>query len=169
MSFLLFILFCSWLGWASCSTGGLHELKHLNPDYAHPNRHVAYLVSKINWSESSGFWDSFHVESCSAYMSNWEKAERCVRARLSCELTAPTETDAFGTRPDVSSAVFRECWQSRRPPQGPVEWIRLSRGLFRGASVYLILRLMGADSDPDWDERNAWLANPLVDWMERAQ
>lgn len=64
------------------STGSLHELRQFNLDYVHPDRNVAYLISKINLRESNGFWDDYHVKQCSAHMPHWVIEKRCVEVRI---------------------------------------------------------------------------------------
>ena len=173
---IILIIFLIWVLWASFSTGGLYELKQINPEYAHPNKGVPYLLSKLNYSNSSGFWDSYHVEQCSLYMPNWTKAERCVRERISCEYTAPKVKNAFGNgeHSDIFSEEFRSCWADKRPFIGPVEWMRASRSLFRIGIVAGSMWLTGGwdkkgDEASRWMEENNGWAKPLMAWMENGQ
>ena len=54
MRYVIFI-FLIWALWASLSTGGLYELKQINPKFPHPNKSVPYLLSELDYSASSGF------------------------------------------------------------------------------------------------------------------
>jgi hypothetical protein len=162
-----------WTPWASCSDGGLHQLKQINPNYDHPNKSVAFLLSISEYSADS--WDWYHVELCSISMPNWEKAERCVRARQACEVFAPFKTDLFGTKRDINSDKFYSCFQERRPFIGPMELLHGSRILWR-AGVALVATLVTGGFDAtkgsgttEWEEENRWWSEPLSNWMEEGQ
>jgi hypothetical protein len=168
MPALIFLAFLVWVLWASFSSGGLYELKQINPEYPHPNKNVAYLVSKLQYS-ASGYWDNVHVENCSLHMPNWEKAERCVRARISCELGAPKGEGLDGKSADIFSNKFRACWDDRRPSLGPMEWVRFSRGALRSGIIIGGMWLtegLGGEGE-SWDEENRWWAEPLLGWFEK--
>lgn len=160
-------VFLIWALWASLSTGGLYELKQINPGYAHPNKSVPYLVSKLNYSASSGFWDSYHVEQCWGYMPNWAKAETCVRERISCESVSPPMKDSPRLKRDVFSKEFESCWDQHRPFLGPSEWLRFSRFIWRAGIALGPMWLTGASTGGDnWHARHGWWAEPMIAWTE---
>lgn len=173
---IFLVILIPWLIWASFSTGGLYELKQINPKYEHPNKHVAYLVSILNYSESSGLWDSDHVEFCSLYMPNWKKAEECVKNRLYCELKAPTKKDIFSDKrdPDILSDEYRKCWDERRLYLGVMEYLRVSRALFRyGLLLFGVWITGGAETenheDDKWMKKNKYWAEPLEAWANKGR
>lgn len=88
---IILCLIVVWVLWASFSRSGLYTLKQINPDYQVENKHLAYLISKFVYSDTHGFWDRYFVESCSLYMPNWEKAQECVDARITCQSVAPRD------------------------------------------------------------------------------
>jgi hypothetical protein len=170
----LIIIFLFWALWASFSTGGLYELKQINPEYAHPNKSVPYLLSKLSYSKSNGFWDSYHVEGCSWYMPNWAKAEQCVRVRISCESKSPKKKDSFGEHADIFSKEFRSCWTDNRPFMGPVEWMRTSRTFLRIGVISGSLWLTGGwdkkgEEASKWEAKNIFWAKPLMAWAEKGE
>jgi hypothetical protein len=169
----IFFLFLVWAGWVSLSTGGLYELRQFNPDYAHPNRNAAYLISKVNYSEDNGMWDFYHVEQCSQHMPNWEKAKRCVEARVSCELKSPKTKDAVGFKDerDIFSEIFASCLKNKKPSLGPMELLRLSRTLWRGGVFFGSIWLTGGFSlkgkeDEVWRAKNDGWVKPLRAWFK---
>ena len=173
--FILLLLI--WVLWASFSTGGLYELKQINPEYDHPNKSVAFLTSKLDHSKSNEYWSKYHVEQCSLYMPNWAKTESCVRGRLSCEYTLPQEKDPFGngTHGDIFSEKFRSCWSNNRPFTGPVEWARLSRGLWRaGIGMGAVWLSGGFDKKSveelsKWENENKGWTKLVTAWVEKGR
>lgn len=171
----LIVTFLVWMLWASFSTGGLSELKQINPEYAHPNKSVAFLMSKLKYSESNGYWDNYHVEQCSLYMPDWLKSEQCVRERISCEDKLPQENDLFGngTHGDVFSDEFRMCWLEARPFFGPIQWLRGSRVFMRFGVASGFAWLAGGfskkgDDYDDWENKHKGWLKPLMRWAEDA-
>jgi hypothetical protein len=159
--------------WASFSSGGLHELRQINPQYAHPNKSVAYLLSKLHYSPSNGYWDSYHVGQCSLYMPNWTKAERCVRARIMCESKLPQQKDTFGNgeHGDVFADAFRKCWLDTRPFMGPAEWLRASRGLWRVGVFLGAVWITGGggrqvEDASKWGNKNLRWLTLLEEWVQ---
>jgi len=176
MRYVILLIFIVWALWASISTGGLYELKQINPEYAHPNKSVPYLISKLNYSESNGFWDNYHVEQCSLYMPDWTKAEICVKERLSCEYLSPQEPDLFGKgkHGDIFSEQFRSCWSENRPPTWPTEWMRASRSLWRIGVVAIGMWITGGwdikgEEATKWEEKNKGWAKPLMAWVKQGE
>ncbi len=172
MRYTILAIFLVWAGWASFSSGGLYELKQMNPEYPHPKKSLPYLLSKLGYGESNGFWDSYHVENCSFYMPNWNKAERCVRRRISCEFDAPKEKYSSGARADIFSEEFRSCWKDNRPFRGPVWWLRASRSLWRGGILAASMWLTGGwdakgDAALKWDDDNKGWVKPVFAWVEQ--
>lgn len=174
MRYIFLIIVLVWALWASFSTGGLYELKQINPQYAHPNKSVANLLSKLSYSKMNGYWDNYHVEQCSLYMPNWSKAETCVRERISCEYEAPQEKDLFGDgeHGDVFSEEFRSCWLDNRPFVGPVEWLRASRVLLRAGVVAGGVWLTGGwdkkgEEASQWEDENESWAKPFMAWADK--
>jgi len=175
MRYVILLIFIIWALWASFSTGGLTELKQLNPQYAHPNKSVPYLIGKLNCSKSSGFWDSSHVEQCSWYMPNWAKAERCVRERINCELKSPKKKDSFGEYyGDIFSAEFMSCWKDKKPFMGPMEWLRASRSAWRFGILMSAVWLKGGwdttgAEAQKWETENKGWLKPLDAWMVKGE
>ena len=176
MRYVILIIFLIWVLWASFSTGGLYELKQINPQYPHPNKSVPYLLSKLNYSESTGYWDKYHVEQCSLYMPDWTKAERCVSARIACEDQTPQQKDPFGngTHGDVFSEKFHTCWSENRPFMGPFEWLHASRELLRiGIPIGGMWLTGGLDKNGEeaskWENKNLGWVKPLMEWAERGE
>lgn len=164
---VLLIVFLIWALWASLSTGGLYELKQINPGYAHPNKSVPYLVSKLNYSTSNGFWDSYHVKQCQMYMPSWAKAEGCVQERILCESVSPQEKDFPLRGRDVFSKEFESCWDEHRPFIGPSEWLRGSRLIWRFGIGMGAMWLTGASTGGDkWEAKHGWWAKPMMAWAE---
>jgi hypothetical protein len=173
MRYFILIIFLIWVLWASLSTGGLYELKQINPQYPHPNKSVPYLLSKLSYSQATGFWDHYHVEQCSLYMPDWTKAEECVRARIACESKLP-QKKRFGneTYGDVFSEEFRLCWSDNRPFMGPAEWLRTSRMFWRVGVVTASSWVMGGwdkkgDEALKWEQKNKGWIKPLMAWAEK--
>ena len=174
MRYVLLIIFLIWVLWASLSDGGLYKLQQINPEYAHPNKSVSYLLSKLSYSESSGYWDNYHVDQCSLYMPNWTKTEKCIRERISCEYISPQEKDLFGDgeHGDIFSEEFRSCWSDNRPFLGPAEWLRISRALLRLGVVVGGFWLSGGwnkkgEESEKWEKENKGWAKPLLAWAEK--
>ncbi|MBI1733244.1 MAG: hypothetical protein HYR49_10840 [Gammaproteobacteria bacterium] len=172
---VILIIFLIWGLWASISMGGLYKLRQMNAEFDYPNKSVPFLLSKLSYSQSNGYWDSYHVEQCSLYMPNWTKAERCVTARLSCEYVATQKKNLLkdGEHADIFSDEFHSCWLENRPLFGPVEWLRASRGLLRAAVVFGVTWLTGGwDKEGEealkWENNNKGWVRPLIEWMERA-
>lgn len=158
------LAFLIWVLWASVSTGGLYELKQINPKYAHPNKSVAYLVSKLDHSKSSWWLDPWHVEECSLYMPNWAKTENCVRERIHCEHMAPRVknwTGILATPGDTFSDEFRSCWSDNHPFFGPAEWLRASRVMFRIGVTSGVMWVTGSDN-------KGW-RRAFEEWLEKGQ
>lgn len=167
------LLIVIWVVWASISTGGLYELKQLNPDYVQSNRSIAYLVSKWNYSQANGHWDRYHVEQCSYYMPNWVKAEACVKARIACEYKSPREKDEFGEKANIFSKEFKSCISEEHPFFGPNEWLNASRALWRVVIVAGVVWIGGGFNKDNkdekavrWEKNNKWWAEPLLAWGE---
>jgi hypothetical protein len=172
MGYVILIIFLISAFWASFSTGGLYELKQINPNYPHPNKSVPYLLSKLSYSQSNGFWDSYHVQQCSFYMPDWTKAEQCVRERISCEQKSPKGRDFLREHGDIFSKEFSSCWEDNRPFMGPVEWLRASRTLLRVGVVTGSFWLTGGwdkkgEEASKWEERNKGWIKPLMEWAEK--
>lgn len=170
------ILIIGWILWASLSTSGLYELNQINPEYVSSDRSLAYLVSKWNYSLRNGFWDHYHVENCSLYMPDWINAEACVNARIFCESKAPLKTDASGTHADIFSKEFKSCFSEKRPTFGIIEWIRLSRSIYRIAIVSSAYWITGGFKNIDdshktdeWEKNNNWWAKPLLEWEKETE
>lgn len=168
----LFICFFIWLLWAALSEGGLHQLKQINPDYPQLDRSLAYLISQLHKGERDG-WSAKHVEYCAIYMPNWEKAEKCVETRKSCEYTSPYLKNDYFKRKDIFSDQFKECVERNRPAYGISEWSHAYRILFRIIITTIVFKLTRGDKHGqqavEWDENNKWWAQPLFDWMERGE
>jgi len=170
----IFVLFLIWAGWASFSTGGLYELKQFNPDYAHPNRNTAYLISKINFHESNGYWDNYHVEQCSFQMPDWAKAKKCVEARIACDRKSPKVDNSFGSKKikrDIFSDAFKSCWGNTRPSLGPMAWLRGSRASWRLGIVGGVAWLAGGfDADSrefdEWVAKNKGWTESIEAWLQ---
>lgn len=163
---IIFFLFFVWAGWASLSTGGLYELQQFNPDYVHPNKNVAYLISKISWDESSQYWDNYHVKHCSAHMPDWAKAKRCVEARIACDRLSPVVDNSvsFRIQRDIFSVAFSSCWKDTRPNIGPMALLRQSRALWRLGILSGLVWLTGG-FDAEGQEQEEWIADNR-DWGE---
>ncbi|NQV20114.1 MAG: hypothetical protein HQ511_01720 [Rhodospirillales bacterium] len=170
----IFLLFLVWVSWASFSTGGLYELKQFNPDYAHPNKSAAYLISKINDHESNGFWDDYHVKNCSFHMPNWARAEKCVRGRLFCDQLSPVVDKTYGPnkiRRDIFSDEFTSCWIKKRPSLGPMGWLHGSREMWRLGVLSGAVWLTGGfnakgQKYEEWLVRNKGWTELLDAWLQ---
>jgi len=150
------------------------SLKQINPEYAHPNKNVPYLIDHLTYSESRGFWDTHHMEQCSFYMPNWSKAENYVRERIYCETEAPRKADAFGDHADIFSDEFRSCFFDNRPFLGPIEWLRASRFLWRYGITLGVMWLAGGsdkkgEASSEWEENNKGWLNVMIAWAEKGQ
>ncbi len=172
--YLVIAVIVVWIIWASTSTGGLYELKQFNREYAHPNRSVAFLLTKRSFSESNGHWDNVHVDSCSLYMPNWKKAEKCVDRRISCESSAPQIKNLYdnGYHADIFSNEYRDCWSENRPFMGIAEWMRASRGLLRSSiALFGVWITGGMDTTggdvSEWEDDNKWWTTPVLEWSDR--
>jgi hypothetical protein len=182
MRYVILIIFLIWALWASYSTGALYELKQINPQYVHPNKSAAYLLSKLKSSESSGSMADLnvrsHLQTCSMYMPNWKKAESCVRVRISCEDKSPREKDPFRDEEygDISSKDFWSCWSDNRPFIGLVVWLRGSRQLWRigngMGSLLVAAGLTGywntgkcCEGYLNMEKENIWWTKPAEEWV----
>ena len=171
------LVFLVWVFWASCSTGGLAQLREKNPEYPDPNVHVAYLLSQLHADPVDGFWlSSQHVEDCSLYMPDWQEAENCVRIRFYCEMVdrrAPyLKREPYQKRAlrDSFSKEYRECFKEFGPTRGVYWYLHASRYGPRLAVGMMFLKLSGASQDDlDWDRRNKWWAEPIFRWMMDGQ
>ena len=164
-----------WMLWASLSEGGLYELRQINPEYAHPDKSVTFLISKLGYSESNGLYDSHHVEQCSFYMPNWAKAKRCFRVRKSCEAKMPIKEQYVGMDvPDIFSDKYDDCWNKNHPFRGPYWWLRFSRGLFRGGVSLGLTWVTGGfggkgEKQTKWEEENESWTMPVMEWLREGQ
>lgn len=162
-----------WALWASISTGGFHQLKQINPQYAHPDRNIANLLSKL---EAERIIDRRHVEWCSLYMPNWPKANRCVKERIRCELEVvlpQSRTREYFMFADTLNPEYQACWEERQPWVGPMEWLRVSRSLWRGGIawgfVWVATEWHNTQNEEEWNPNfRAW-GNALLSWMQRAE
>ena len=169
-----------WVLWASFSHGGLYQLKQINPEYPHPNNNVAYLTSKLemDWSKPNSYWDKYHVEQCFPFMPNWAKAADCVKAGIYCQNTVAQDKDVSGNEVDFemfSSEEFRSCWKNEIPMFGPIEWFRLSRGLWRGVISMGAIWLAGGfetstvEEISSWEKENKRWMELMTTWVEKSQ
>jgi hypothetical protein len=117
--------------WAVTFDGGLHELKQLNPKFVHSDTNVAYLVTELHSTAMSKgeLPSSMRIEDCALYMPNWDAAKRCVIGRGYCERQKPEGEDIVNYV--VSDDRFRQCFNKRKPFQGPLEFFRALRPLIR--------------------------------------
>jgi hypothetical protein len=159
-----FLLICLgiFLIWATFSTGGLYELKQINPGYPHPNKNVAFLIEKLN---NFSTFDSFHVEQCWPYMPDWLKAKECVEVMLFCQSISPKDKEHNWS--DFSDE-FGTCFKDKRPTVGFSEIMRVGRNAFRAYVVYKILRFTKEESLSN-SESKKWWKKPLGDWYEQRE
>lgn len=178
--FALFAAFLVWLIWATVTTGPMHELRQMNPDYPQPDKHVAYLVAELNREfQPDAIYPTSEtlVQNCSLFMFNWEAAAECVRASYTCAYLAPKQTGFSSKYADIESDEFRDCKKKNLPTLGPFEMARMllngSRVLFRGAVFGGALRSVGMISPHDFDDYSAketkhkWWLHPLMRWAEK--
>lgn len=164
-----------WLLWASCSTGGLYQLKQMNPAFVHPNKYVALLLPVLNpLPKEHEFWDRQHIESCAVYMPDWDIAYTCYVQRKWCEGEAPwKDSPLSGRHPDIRSKEFHACWVSHQPALGLREWLRFSRLAFRAALGIVPMWAgggtgkMDAEHGAHWEGRNRWWTEPVTRWIEQ--
>ncbi|UTW04519.1 hypothetical protein KDX31_05800 [Amphritea atlantica] len=161
-----------WVIWASFSTGGFHELKQINPEYAHPDRNIANLLSKL---EGERMIDSRHVEWCAFYMPNWPKANRCVKERIRCEFEVVLPHDRtreYFMFSDTLNPEYQACWEERKPWLGPMEWLRVSRALWRGGIglgfLWIVDKLYG-EGEEEWSPTARSWAEAILAWGKRAE
>lgn len=173
--FSLSIGFITWLIWAIFSTGALYELKHVDSRLLERNLSANYLFQKLVITEKSGLWDSYHVESCSFYMPNWEKAEICVRTRLYCETLSPKNTSSYIISADIFSKQFKDCFNKFKPAFGIAEYLHYSRVWFRARVMMTLIWFEGgfeglekkAKSIQEKQKIERWLRE-IIEWVQKS-
>jgi hypothetical protein len=168
----LLVIFLSWLLWATFSTGGLYQLKQINPEYTHPHKSVLYLISNLKFDDPDDVYDYTHLISCSVYMPNWTKAENCMRATLTCEKENSTAKDRTEGHRDISSDEFNTCVKNNRPFMGAFEWLRYSRSMYRFRVLQGCIWIMGGsglneNDNQEWYIRNRGWVYSLWAWVRK--
>lgn len=166
MPIIIFIIF-TWIIWASTSTGGLYELKQLNPSYVQQNDEKYYLVIKLN-----SFDGRYFVDKCGFYMPSWERAEKCVKINIFCEQLLPVTKNKYGldTR-DIFSDQFKACIDQNKQTYNFFDYMRISRAFWRIAIGTGCIWARGGFnkniSAEEWDKKNSYWAKPLLEWMDK--
>ena len=123
------------LPWSACSTGGLYELRQMNPEHKHQEKSLAILVESAREGARHEAILKPLLEACSGFMPDWDEASDCLVARVECEEKHYGQDewlrdDRKGIRPQ-SVADYFQCIDARVPMCGPICQLRVFRAWAR--------------------------------------
>lgn len=151
------------LPWSMCSTGGLYELKQMNPKHQHENKNLTLLTAVAQegpWYEAT-FWPI--LEKCASFMPDWDDAGLCFTSYVDCEEKhygyEEWKRDTINGVEIAPGATeeYHRCISAGVPTCGPLCQLRSFRAFARKGTA----KMLSGDT-PDKDESPA-----LWRWMTR--